>query len=154
MIGEINARFQMPSPIKASKAKNGINFIKYSGQYGGGIDILARVGNGKGTKLAVLELKDSYSKNEPPEKVMHQAITYAVFIRELLRSECGEKWWKFFGFGGDIPKKLEIKAIVVMQYYPNADTSFGGAKLPIGNDVLKLGYIYRTDDPADQKICI
>lgn len=154
MMGETNARFQMPAPIKASEAKKGINFIKYSGQYGGGIDILARVGSGKGTKLAVLELKDSYTKNEPAEKVMHQAITYAVFIRELLRSECGENWWKFFGFGGNIPKKLEIKAIVVMPDHPNADTSFGGAELPIGNDVLKLGYIYRADDPANQKICI
>lgn len=154
MMGETNARFQMPAPIKASEAKKGINFIKYSGQYGGGIDILARVGSGKGTKLAVLELKDSYTKNEPAEKVMHQAVAYAAFLRELLRSECGENWWKFFGFGGNIPKKLEIKAIVVMPDYPNADTSFGGAELPIGNDVLKLGYIYRADDPANQKICI
>lgn len=154
MMGETNARFQMPTPIKASEAKSGLHKISYSGANSGNIDILARVGSGKGTKLAVLELKDSYTKNEPAEKVMHQAITYAVFIRELLRSECGDNWWKFFGFGGDIPKKLEIKAIVVMPDYPNADTSFGGVELPIGNDVLKLGYIYRADDPANQKICI
>lgn len=154
MMGDTNARFQMAVPLRACNAKSGPQNIAYSNKRSGNIDILARIGNGKGTKLAVLELKDSYSKDEPAEKVMHQAVAYAVFIRELLRSECGENWWKFFGFGGDIPKKLEIKAIVVMPDYPNADTSFGGVELPIGNDVLKLGYIYRTDDPANQKICI
>lgn len=150
MIGDTGARFQMPTAIKASSAKDGI--IEYSNS--SGIDILARVGKGRGTKLAVLELKDSYSKSEPPEKAMHQAVTYATFIRELLRSDCGDKWWKFFGFGGDIPQKLEIKAIVVMPYNANAETDFGGAELPIDNDSIKLGYIYRTDIQGNQKICI
>lgn len=150
MIGDTGARFQMPTAIKASSAKDGI--IEYSNS--SGIDILARVGKGRGTKLAVLELKDSYSKSEPPEKVMHQAVAYTAFIRELLRSDCGDKWWKFFGFGGDIPQKLEIKAIVVMPYNANAETDFGGAELQIDNDSIKLGYIYRTDIQGNQKICI
>ena len=156
MMGNTGARFQMPTAIKASTAKNGTANIEYSNSKhsGGGIDILARMGSGKGTKLAVLELKDSYSKSEPPEKVMHQAVAYATFIRELLRSDCGDKWWKFFGFGGDIPQKLEIKAIVVMPYNANAETYFGGAELPIDNDSIKLGYIYRSDIQGNQKICI
>ncbi len=154
MMGNTNARFQMPTPIKGCEAKKGIGFIKYSKQYGGGIDILARVGNGRSTKLAVLELKDGYSKNEPAEKAIHQAIAYAAFIRELLRSESGEKWWEFFGFGGNIPQKLEIKAIIVMPYYDNAETNFGGTELPVGNDVIKLGYIYRSNNPAKAKINI
>lgn len=156
MMGNTGARFQMPTAIKASTAKNGTANIEYSNSKhsGGGIDILARMGSGKGTKLAVLELKDSYSKSEPPEKVMHQAVAYATFIRELLRSDCGDKWWKFFGFGGDIPQKLEIKAIVVMPYNANAETDFGGAELPIDNDSIKLGYIYRLDIQGNQKICI
>jgi len=156
MMGNTGARFQMPTAIKASTAKNGTANIEYSNskQSGGGIDILARVGKGKGTKLAVLELKDSYSKSEPPEKVMHQAVAYATFIRELLKSDCGEKWWKFFGFGGNIPQKLEIKAIVVMPYNANAETDFGGMELPIDNDTIKLGYIYRSDIQGNQKICI
>ena len=155
-IGDTGARFQMPTPIKASTAKNGAENINYSDsrRSGGGIDILARIGNGKGTKLAVLELKDEYSPKEPPEKAMHQAVAYATFIRELLRSNCGDKWWKFFGFGGNIPQKLEIKAIVVMPYDANASTNFGGAKLPIDNDTIKLGYIYRSDIQGNQKICI
>lgn len=153
MIGDTNARFQMPTPIKASEAKNGIDFIKYS-EKGGGIDILARIGNGRSTKLAVLELKDSYSKGEPAEKAIHQAIAYATFIRELLRSESGEKWWEFFGFGGDIPQKLEIKAIIVMPSYDNAKTDFGGKELSVGNDVIKLGYIYRSDDPSKADVNI
>lgn len=154
MMGETSARFQMPTPLTASQAKKGPEYIEYAKEYGGGIDILARVGKGKSTELAVLELKDSYSNDEPAEKVMHQAVAYAVFLRELLRSECGEKWWKFFGFGRDIPEKLVIKAVVVMPYYAGAETDFGGTELPIENDVIKLGYIYRTDDPANQKICI
>ena len=156
MMGNTGARFQMPTAIKASTAKNGTANIEYSNskQSGGGIDILARVGNGRGTKLAVLELKDSYSKSEPPEKVMHQAVAYTAFIRELLRSDCGDKWWKFFGFRGDIPQKLEIKAIVVMPYNANAETDFGGMELPIDNDTIKLGYIYRSDIQGNQKICI
>ena len=156
MMGNTGARFQMPTAIKASTAKNGTANIEYSNSKhsGGGIDILARMGSGKGTKLAVLELKDSYSKSEPPEKVMHQAVAYATFIRELLKSDCGEKWWKFFGFGGNIPQKLEIKAIVVMPYDANAKTNFGGMELPIDNDTIKLGYIYRSDIQGNQKICI
>ena len=150
MICDTGARFQMPTAIKASSAKDGI--IEYSNS--SGIDILARAGKGRGTKLAVLELKDSYSKSEPPEKVMHQAVAYATFIRELLRSDCGEKWWEFFGFGGNIPQKLEIKAIVVMPYDANAETNFGGMGLPIDNDTIKLGYIYRSDIQGNQKICI
>ena len=55
---------------------------------------------------------------------------------------------------GNIPQKLEIKAIVVMPYNANAETDFGGAELPIDNDSIKLGYIYRTDIQGNQKICI
>ena len=161
MMGDTNARFQMPTPIKASEAKKGPDSIKYSGEDGGGIDILARIGSGRATKLAVLELKDKYSNSEPPEKVMHQAVAYATFIRELLRSDCGSKWWKFFGFGGNIPSEFEIKALVVMPYDDRAKTDFGGDNIKFDfekdvfkNDSITLGYIYIADNAADSQICI
>ena len=59
-------------------------------------------------------LKDENTKSEPPHKAVCQAIAYATFLRELIRSESGQKWWNFFGFGGNIPKELSLKAIIIM----------------------------------------
>ena len=142
------ACFQMPTPIRASKAKNGADNIGYSKQYGGGIDILARTGRGRATKLAVLELKDEFSDYELPQDAICQAIAYATFIRELIRdSECGEDWWKIFGFGGKAPAKLQLFAAIVMPYDDRADESFvKEGPLAIENDSISLGYIYRNMD--------
>ena len=155
-----SANFQMPTPIKASKAKNGPGNISYSKSYGGGIDILARVGSGKGTKLAILELKDENNKHEPPEKAINQAIAYATFIRELLRSDCGKDWWEFFGFGGEIPERLVLKAIIVMPNENNPSTDFCRETLKIRNnrvaneDTIELGYIYRAKGNEPQMMHI
>lgn len=102
------AKFQMPTPITASNVKKGVNHIKYSGSSGGGIDILARSGVSRGVKLTVIELKDTYSTSEPPSAVIQQAIAYAVFLNRLLREnpKASLAWWRFFGFGGEIPKKI------------------------------------------------
>lgn len=110
-----NARFQMPTPIKASSVKKGIEQLEHSVK-GGGIDILARMGSGRNAVLAIIELKDENTVSESPEKAICQAIAYASFIHELLRSESGQKWWNFFGFGGCIPNKLTIRAIIEMPY--------------------------------------
>lgn len=149
--------FQMPTPLKASNAKDGI--IEYSAEKGGGIDILARIGSGKNTHLAIIELKDKYEKNEPPEKAICQAIAYATFIRELLRSESGEKWWSFFGFGGDVPKSLKLFAIIAMPNSKNANKNFvydhdyNGINLSLdGKDKLELGYIYLENADLPQEI--
>lgn len=142
------AKFQMPTPIKASKAKDGICHIQYAKQYGGGIDILARVG--KNTKLAILELKDENKATEPPEKAIQQAIAYATFIQVLLRSgeAQGAKWWNFFGFSGMLPKKLTLKVIIVMPNTNNAKTDFVRQTIPFAQngDQIQLGYIYRQTD--------
>lgn len=142
-----NACFQMPTPLGASQAKKGADYIKYSAQRGGGIDILARMGIGRGTTLAVLELKDQNNGSEPPEKAICQAIAYATFLRELLRSKSGQAWWNFFGFQGQIPQVLHLKAIVVMPNEPGTSVVFGGQELKIGDNVdsIKLGYIYRKN---------
>lgn len=100
----------MCTPLKASNIKK----IAYSGKNGGGIDILSRVGVGKATKLCVMEVKDENKKSEPPAKVIQQGLSYATFIRELLRSESGNAWWKIFGFNGKLPDHLELYVVCVL----------------------------------------
>ena len=138
--------FQMPTPITASEAMKGK--IEYSGENGGGIDILARQGIGNGVCLTVIELKDECKKEEPPEKAIMQAIAYATFLQKLLRTPGAdpEGWWKFFGFNGPIPAKLKIRTVIAMPEGDYNDTSFGGEILPIGesNDCLELHYLYFT----------
>jgi hypothetical protein len=143
-------RFPMPTPISASKHEP----VKYSGIHGGGIDILARTGTGgKATHLCIMELKDGNTKRETPKDAMEQALAYATFIRELLRSDAGVKWWELFGFGGEkVPEPLELYAICIMPSNDNNDYSFGNMELNIEGDIIKLHYIYFTEE--DDKIKI
>lgn len=141
-------RFQMPTPISACQAKN--DQLLYSKHKGGGIDIMARVRHGKGTYLAVIELKDesaSQNKSEPPEKALKQAIAYATFIRELLRNKNTnpDKWWELFGFkAGSLPEKLTIKTVIAMPTDAQNSICFAGEKLvfPNSEDNLELHYLY------------
>ena len=136
--------FQMPTPFNACRAKD--NAVKFSFQYGGGIDILARQGHGKGTYLTVIELKDECKASEPPERAIAQAIAYATFLRFLLRTPDADPngWWKFFGFGGTIPEKLKIKAVIAMPVGKYNDTLFANEALgfPDSNDCLEMHYIF------------
>lgn len=104
--------FQMPTPIKASNHNKDID---YSKQYGGGIDILARIKDeNNNAKLAIMELKDENKKSEPQKEVMWQALAYATFIAYLLRSKSGTFWWeKVFGFKeGSLLKDKPVEIIV------------------------------------------
>ncbi|MBU1044744.1 MAG: hypothetical protein KJ915_10155 [Candidatus Omnitrophica bacterium] len=136
------ARFQMPTPFGASGKQ-----VKYS-KKGGGIDILARVGKGRGTTICVMEVKDEYLKKEPPQKAITQGLYYATFIRELLRSSCGNDWWNLFGFSGTVRKKLNICVCCVMPFNKSGDSdkSFGGYQMPIENDTFELHYMYFSED--------
>lgn len=129
-------RFPMPTPISASNPKD----IKYSKQHGGGIDILTRTGTGgKATHLCIMELK---KKAELPRAAMKQAIAYATFIRELLRSDAAVAWWELFGFKGKVPKPLELYVACVMPSNDNNEYSFGNEELNIDGDTIKLHYLY------------
>lgn len=132
-------RFGMPTPISASDHKKP---LKYAKQNGGGIDILTRTGGGgHSTYLTVIEVKDENNFKEPPKDALKQAIQYAVFIRELLRSDSGEYWYKIFGFKGKIPKNLKIRVACAM---PDdlLDRSFAKTTYPIESDVIECHYIY------------
>jgi hypothetical protein len=130
-------RFGMPTPISASNHKA----LRYANQYGGGIDIFARTGRGLATYLTVIEVKDENNSKEPPGDALKQSIQYAVFIRELLRSDCGENWHKIFGFNGAIPKNLTIRAVCAMPN-DNSDQSFAKQTYLIGVDKIECHYIY------------
>ena len=139
-------RFPMPTPLKASDP----NTVEYAKQNGGGIDILARTGIGHDTHLCIMELKDENKKSDPPAIILKQAIKYTVFIRELLRSEAGEDWWKLFGFGKAIPEKLVLFAVCVMPDGDGTDISFAGDEYEICGDVIKLHFVYFQE--TDNKI--
>lgn len=144
-IGKV--RFPMPTPISASNHKA----VKYSGKYGGGIDILARTGTGgANTFLCIIELKDENVKSEPPKAALKQAIAYATFIRELLRSEAGRQWWALFGFNGAVPKQLTLYAACAMPSSSCNDYSFKDMTIDIDGDIIKLHYVYFVE--KDNKI--
>ncbi len=137
-----NLRLPMPTPLKASNHKK----VSYSGPRGGGIDILTRTGTGGlATNLCIMEVKDENVKKEPPKDAIKQAVIYATFIRELLRSDCGEDWWKIFGFGGTVPAKLTLFAACVMPSNTNDDKTFADMELNVSRDTIKLHYVYFTE---------
>jgi len=139
-------RFPMPTPLSASDHKK----TKYSGAFGGGIDILTRRRTGdKSINLCIMELKDENTKKEPPKDAVKQAIAYTTFIRELLRSNSGEEWWKLFGFRRKLPDELVLLAVCVMPSNKNNDYNFANMTLDIcdskGDDKIILHYLYFTE---------
>lgn len=135
-------RFPMPTPISASNPKT----IRYSGARGGSIDILARTGTGgRATNLSVVELKIK-NRRGAPKVAMKQAIAYATFIRELLRSEAGSAWWSLFGFGGKMPDELNLYAACAMPSNENNDCSFGRMELNTQADTITLHHVYFHDE--------
>jgi len=135
-------RFAMPTALSASKG------LRFAEKRGGGVDILARSGSGWHTRLCVIEVKDEYKKKEPPQKVLQQAVAYAVFIRELLRSEAGPLWWELFGFYREMPApgKLTLYAACAMPPREPGnkpdDESFAEMRLDVGGDSIECHYIY------------
>ena len=158
LIGIFGKRFQMPTPLMASMAKNGI--LTYADDQGGGIDILARQGRGKRCFLTVIELKDECKASEPPEKAIMQAIAYATFLRELLREPkaSANQWWQFFGFHKAIPDELKIQAVIAMPKGKYNCTCFSGQRLNFSQsnchpgDHIELHYLYFDVDQSNHTI--
>ena len=141
--------YPMVTPLAASDE----DIVKYNSRcIGGAIDILARTGTGgRGTYLCVIEVKDEAKRAESPDIVIKQAIKYAVFVRELLRSPAGESWWKIFGFRGNIKDKLLIHAVCAMPDN-DLDKDFIGMKLPIEQDIIQLDCIYFKESVEEENI--
>lgn len=135
--------FQMPTPIKASDHNKDID---YSKQYGGGIDILARIKDeNNNAKLAIMELKDENKQSEPQKEVMWQALAYATFIAYLLRSKSGTFWWeKVFGFKeGSLLKDNPVE-IIVATIMPGQEGTEEGELDEIPVNGLNVNLIPRT----------
>ena len=132
------ARFPMPTPLSASKSGK----VTISNSSRGGIDILTRIKMGNSTKLCIMEVKDENVSKEPPKKAVLQGLSYAIFIRELLRSSSGIMWWKIFGFSGKLPKHIELVVASVMPFDINNDQSFGNHTFHFDDDSFQLHYLY------------
>lgn len=100
-------RFQMKVPLSANEGRP-----KYS-ESGGAIDILARIGRGADTKLAVMELKKegtSFYKS-----AIAQSLIYSACILKILTDETmGKKWWRIFGYRRELPKLINIHSIAMV----------------------------------------
>lgn len=130
--------FQMTTALKASDKE----IRMATNARAGGIDILARVKHGTETNLCVIELKKDVLKDDKGADIVRaQGLAYAVFLRELLRSSCGEEWYKIFGYSGKIPEKLTINICIAMpegEYKPKAEPK----DIKIGNDILSFKSLF------------
>lgn len=133
-----NVRFSMPTPISASNHKEP---LKYSREKGGCIDIFARMKRGPHSVLTVIEVKDENKSSEPPKYALKQAIQYAIFVRELLRSESGADWYKIFGIGKELNDRLKIRVACAMPD-DKPDVTFAGNEYYIEEDIIECHYIY------------
>lgn len=125
-------RFAMTTPISASNKNN----VHYSCKAHAGIDILARYKRNSPTELCVIELKDETPDVKKPEDVVKQAIAYAIFIRELLRSRSGTEWWKLFGFKTPLPEEIVINAVCAMPRGKKQPLPYDKNPIKIGRDKI------------------
>lgn len=129
--------FQMPSPLKASTHNP-----SYAKQYGGGIDMLARIRTAEGRiRLCVIEIKDENKDGESQKVAMSQAITYATFIAKLLQHQ--PDWMEFF-MGhkarlGNNARTLDEHDIEVVTIMPKGNTeAFESEGIEIPGTQFKL----------------
>lgn len=145
---------EIPTPFAASNHNP-----TYAAHRGGGIDILARVGHGRTTRLGVIEVKDENKPGENIFDVLNQAVTYACFIHKLLRSESGKEWCRLFGYSKPeeiLCKPIIIDAIAAMpDILPKDTILFQGKKrmrVKVGEDLIELHFISFEDNKAENKL--
>ncbi|MFC1850885.1 hypothetical protein ACFL27_11885 [candidate division CSSED10-310 bacterium] len=145
---DLNIRIQFPVPLKAH---DGVPELRKHGN----LDILARIGNGGGTRLGVIELKSEVPKGKSMESTICQSLIYATCVRYLVRNKkMGSNWYKLYGFNGKIRKNLRIHSIIMFpdefdigwDIYCNALKNLGCSTnnrlIPIeGEDEIELGYM-------------
>lgn len=140
--------FQFPTPLKASDHKKGLSYAK---QYGGGIDIFARVITKNNKKrICVMEVKDQNIESESQSTTMEQALPYAVFVARLLRSESGQQWWDFFRNNNKdskpIPPHLDIDVVTIMPQGNTEEFSDKFINVPELDTTLHCHSLYYNDE--------
>ncbi len=145
----------MKTALKAGGASHDICEAAVSGA-GGEIDIFCRRKAGNRSRLTVIEVKDENLSSETFHLAIKQAIAYAVFIRELARSESGRDWMELWGMGNQPWEKegFTINAAVAMPKGETTDFSFTGHTLALGQDRIELHYLafLGIDKPRDGQV--
>jgi hypothetical protein len=138
--------FQFPVPISAN---TGVPKLT-----NGNIDILARRGTGKGTKISVWELK----RPKTTAHAISQAYIYSVTLLKMLRApESGDIWYRdIIGFGCKVPDKLAIESVVAVSVADDRNRQMFEDKLrgfksenslSVGNDTINLHIAHYRKDP-------
>ena len=153
-----NTRFHMKTALSASELlKKGTSPRLARGNGGGEIDIFCRWRRGNHSRLTVIELKKD--SKIPFQRVLRQAIAYAVFIRELARSASGAEWMRLWR-PHNKPWQGEsfiINAVAAMPMpLPKPDLSFAGMRLPVEGggptDFIELHWLGLTEaDPENRR---
>lgn len=125
---------QVTTNLKASD-KGEVSYSKK----GGGIDILARVGVGANSHLCVFELKDENHASESMEVVVQQALSYAVFLAQLLDDERSKNWWKVLGYNGKTEPSHVIDVVGLM---PKGETIDIQGEYKVGSFKLRTRSLY------------
>lgn len=157
-------RLHMRTSLAASDSARGLPKLSLDGK-GGDIDVFCRR-HGYGlvpvnrSRLTVIEVKDENESGETFHLAIKQAIAYAVFIRELARSQCGPQWMELWGLGNQ-PWQTEGFTIDAVAAMPKGNTKqfpFAGMKLELRGgkaedlaDWIELHYIafQGEDQPRD-----
>ncbi len=137
-------RIHMKTALKASSVVKGDAALSSAG---GEIDLFCRRKVGNRSYLTVIEIKDENKAGESPEKAIKQALAYAVFIRELIRSKCGAKWMQIWGTGNQPwQDSVVLNAVIAMPESEHDNLSFVGQEITLGNDIIKLHHISFVGD--------
>lgn len=129
-----NTFTHMKTAVKASKSNIGVVSIS---DRGGEIDIFCR----RNRRLTVIEVKDKEEKGESFKESMKQAISYAVFIRELIHTPCGEDWMKIWGINDKKREGITINAVVAIPTDDEDIPNFDGQVIELGSDKIELYYM-------------
>lgn len=138
--------FQLPLPISGNTGKPVAKR--------GNIDIVARRGTGKGTRISIWELK----RPGVTGKSIEQAFIYGVTLIKMLRTaESGKLWYRdVFGFSGKLPEALIVECVIAVSLASEAKRSAFVEKLQQfveqnpaqqGNDKLKFCIAFYEEDP-------
>jgi hypothetical protein len=111
------------------------------------IDVLCRLRDAQlGEELGVCIVVGKWDKDDVGKQAIKHVLVQVVFIRQLLRSPAGEKWWRLFGFKGPLPEQITINAVIFAPYTKKSAPSFSGVECAVGNDTIKLGHISYVED--------
>lgn len=157
------ARLHMETALRASDSSGPKLVDPTVSDRGGEVDVFCRMRyKGNRSRLTVIEVKDENKPNETFSVAIKQAIAYAVFIRELARSESGRDWMELWGMGNQPWEKgFTINAVAAMpkkikgREREENDFSFALTKLKLegggATDYIELHYMafLGNDKPRD-----